>query len=396
MLRDRHIALAITGSISAYKAADVASKLVQAGAIVDVLMTDAATRFITPLTLRSLTGRPVFIDMFDPATELAEEHVEIARRADAVLVAPASASTIARLAHGMADDMVSLTVLATAAPVLVAPAMDNQMYENSATQENVERLRERGYLIVGPAEGRLASGHTGLGRLVETETLLGALKHALARTGDLAGRRVVVSAGGTREAMDPVRFVSNYSTGKMGHALAEAARDRGAEVTLVSTSSLPTPYGVQLAAVESVAEMREAVLAACEGADALIMAAAVSDYRPVERAPLKVKKGPRRVAVEFEKTDDFLLEVTGSIVKIGFAAETNDLLENARKKLSAKGLDLICANDVTAPDAGFAVDTNRVTLIDAGGGLEELPFLSKYDVGHKILDRLVALLRERA
>ena len=213
---------------------------------------------------------------------------------------------------------------------------------------------------------------------------------------DLAGRRVVVSAGGTREAMDPVRFVSNYSTGKMGHALAEAARDRGAEVTLVSTSSLPTPYGVQLAAVESVAEMREAVLAACEGADALIMAAAVSDYRPVERAPLKVKKGPRRVAVEFEKTDDFLLEVTGSIVKIGFAAETNDLLENARKKLSAKGLDLICANDVTAPDAGFAVDTNRVTLIDAGGGLEELPFLSKYDVGHKILDRLTALLRERA
>ncbi|MCH8850781.1 MAG: bifunctional phosphopantothenoylcysteine decarboxylase/phosphopantothenate--cysteine ligase CoaBC, partial [Chloroflexi bacterium] len=309
MLRDRHIALAITGSISAYKAADVASKLVQAGAIVDVLMTDAATRFITPLTLRSLTGRPVFIDMFDPATELAEEHVEIARRADAVLVAPASASTIARLAHGMADDMVSLTVLATAAPVLVAPAMDNQMYENSATQENVERLRERGYLIVGPAEGRLASGHTGLGRLVETETLLGALKHALGRNGDLAGRRVVVSAGGTREAMDPVRFVSNYSTGKMGHALAEAARDRGAEVTLVSTSSLPTPYGVQLAAVENVAEMREAVLAACEGADALIMAAAVSDYRPVERAPLKVKKGPQRVAVEFEKTDDFLLEV---------------------------------------------------------------------------------------
>ena len=396
MLRDRHIALAITGSIAAYKAADLASKLTQGGARVDVLMTEAATRFITPLTLRSLTGRPVFLDMFDPGTELAEEHVEIARRADAVMLAPASATTIAKLAQGLADDVVSLTVLATEAPVLVAPAMDNQMYENAATQANLATLRGRGYFIVGPAEGRLASGRMGLGRLVETDVLLGALRHVLGRQGDLAGRRVVVSAGGTREALDPVRFITNASSGKMGYALAEAARDRGADVTLVSTvSALPCPYGVCLVPVETVAEMREAVLSSCRGADALIMAAAVSDYRPVERALHKVKKGPERVSLELEKTPDFLLEVKGSIVKVGFAAETDDLLANARTKLQAKGLDLIAANDVTAPGSGFGGDTNEVTLIDPSGAEEALPLMSKYDVAQRILDRVVALLQER-
>lgn len=396
MLRDRQIVLGITGSIAAYKAADLASKLTQGGARVDVLMTEAATRFITPLTLRSLTGRPVFLDMFDPGAELAEEHVELARRADAVMLAPASATTIAKLAQGLADDMVSLTVLATEAPVLVAPAMDHQMYENAATQANLATLRERGYVIVGPAEGRLASGRMGLGRLEETEVLLGALRHVLGRQGDLAGRRVVVSAGGTREALDPVRFITNASSGKMGYALAEAARDRGADVTLVSTvSALPCPYGVCLVPVETVAEMREAVLSSCRGADALIMAAAVSDYRPVERALHKVKKGPERVSLELEKTPDFLLEVKGSIVKVGFAAETDDLLANARTKLRAKGLDLIAANDVTAPGSGFGVDTNEVTLIDPSGGEEALPLMSKYDVAQRILDRVVALLRER-
>lgn len=396
MLQGRHVVLAITGSIAAYKAADLASKLTQAGAKVDVLMTEAATRFITPLTLRSLTGRAVFLDMFDPATELAEEHVEIGRRADIMLVAPASATTIAKLAQGQAGDMVSLTALATNAPVLIAPAMDNQMYENAATQDNLKALRARGFNIVGPAEGRLASGRIGLGRLVDTDTLLGALKQALGRSGDLAGRRLVISAGGTREPLDPVRFISNYSTGKMGYALAEAARDRGAEVTLVSTvSTLPCPYGVRLVRVETVAEMREAVLAACEGADGLIMAAAVSDYRPAERAAGKVKKGPKKKALELEKTADFLLEVPGTLVKVGFAAETSDLLANARAKLEKKGLDLIVANDVTAPGSGFAVDTNQVTLIDKSGATEELPLLLKYDVGHRVLDRVVALLAER-
>ncbi len=395
MLRDRHVALGVTGSIAAYKAAELASLLTQAGARVDVLMTEAATRFITPLTLRSLTGRPVFIDMYDPGTELAEEHVEIARRAAAVMVAPASATTIARLAQGTAQDMVSLTVLATRAPVLVAPAMDNQMWEHPATRKNLGILRERGYTIVGPAEGRLASGRMGPGRLVETDQLLGALRQALGRSGDLAGRRVVVSAGGTREPIDPVRFISNYSSGKMGYALAEAARDRGAAVTLVSTTTaLPCPYGVAVAPVGSVAEMRDAVLSACQDADALIMAAAVSDYRPVEQAPHKVKKGPEKKSLELEKTPDFLLEVTGPIVKVGFAAETDDLLVNAQAKLREKKLDLIAANDVTAPGSGFATDTNQVTLID-GDGVEELPLLPKYDVAHRILDRVVALLQER-
>jgi phosphopantothenoylcysteine decarboxylase/phosphopantothenate--cysteine ligase len=396
MLRDRRTALGITGSIAAYKAADLASKLTQAGAWVDVVMTEAATRFIAPLTLRAITGRPVVLDMFDPAAEEAVEHIEIARRAEAVIVAPATANTIAKLAQGLADDMVSLTVLATQAPVLVAPAMDHQMYENPATQASLKTLGERGCTIVGAAEGRLVSGRMGRGRLVETDVLVGALKQVLARRGDLAGRRLVVTAGGTREPLDPVRFISNYSSGKMGYALAEAARDRGAEVTLVSTiTTMPCPYGVSLSSVETVAEMREAVLAACDGADAVIMAAAVADYRPLELGPRKVKKGPKRMSVEMEKTPDFLLEVTGSIVKVGFAAETNDLLDNARKKLTEKGLDLIAANDLTAPGAGFAVDTNQITIIDTSGAAEEVPLLPKYDVSHRLLDRVVTLLRER-
>jgi phosphopantothenoylcysteine decarboxylase/phosphopantothenate--cysteine ligase len=398
MLQGRHIALGITGSIAAYKAADLASKLTQAGALVDAMMTDAATRFVTPLTLRSLTRRPVFIDMFDPNSELAEEHVEVARRAAAVIVAPAAADTIARLAHGRADDVVSLTVLATTAPVLIAPAMDNQMFERDATQANLRALCERGYVVVGPAEGRLASGRTGKGRLVDAETLIGALKYELGRHGgDLAGRRVVVTAGGTREPLDPVRFISNYSTGKMGYAIAEAARDRGAEVTLVSTvTALPVPYGVRLVAVETVADMRDAVLAACDGAGVLIMAAAVSDYRPAERQDRKVKKGPERKSIDLERNADFLLEVPDGVVKVGFAAETHDLVASAKTKLHQKRLDLIAANDVTKPGSGFAVDTNQLTIIDRTGAAEELPLLSKYDAAQRLLDRVTAILRQRS
>ncbi len=396
MLTDRYVALGITGSIAAYKAADLASKLTQGGALVDVLMTASATRFISPLTLRSLTGRPVFLDMFDPDSKMAEEHVEIARRADVAIVAPASATTIARLAEGLADDVVSLTMLATEAPRLVAPAMDNQMYEDAATQANLETLRERGFTIVGPAEGRLATGRMGVGRLVETETLVGAIKQAIGRKGDLAGERIVISAGGTREPIDPVRFISNYSSGKMGYALAEAARDRGAAVTLVSTvTALPCPYGADLVPVETVADMREAVLKACEDASALIMAAAVSDYRPAQFEGEKVKKGPDSKALELVKNDDFLLEIEGKLVKVGFAAETGDLLANAKKKLKAKNLDLIAANDVSQPGVGFGTDTNQVSIIDTDGEIEEVPLLPKYEVAQRILDRVVPLLRER-
>jgi phosphopantothenoylcysteine decarboxylase/phosphopantothenate--cysteine ligase len=346
--------------------------------------------------MRSVTRRPVFVDMFDPASELAEEHVELARRADAVLVAPATATTIARLAHGLADDVVSLTVLATRAPVLVAPAMDSQMYENAATQANLATLRERGVIIVGPAEGRLASGRLGLGRLVDTDVLLGALRYVLGQRGDLAGRKVVVSAGGTREPLDPVRFIGNYSSGKMGYALAEAARDRGAEVVLVSAATaLATPYGVTVVPVGRAAEMRDAVAAHCQDADALIMAAAVADYEPASPAEHKIKRKGEAMVIELRETPDILASVRGDFVRVGFAAESRDLEENARDKLQRKGLDLIVANDVTAPGSGFGSDTNRVVILDASGAVERLPLLSKRQVADRILDRVVPLLKER-
>jgi phosphopantothenoylcysteine decarboxylase/phosphopantothenate--cysteine ligase len=396
-LKDRNVALGVCGSIAAYKAADLASKLVQAGAIVDVILTESAQQFVTPFTFRSLTGRPVYTDMFEPATDGGEEHVSLARRAELLIVAPATATTLARLAHGLADDMLSLTALATRAPILVAPAMDSQMWDAAATQANVETLRRRGVAFVGPEAGRLASGHSGAGRLSEPLTILGAAKYELAKRGDLAGRRIVVSAGGTREPIDPVRVITNRSSGKMGYALAEAARDRGAAVTLVSTEpALPLPYGVDLVAVETVAQMREAVLAACAGADALIMAAAVSDYRPAEMADQKLKKGEGGMMLPLVKNESFFPEVPASVVKVAFAAETQDVIENALRKPQTHGpLDLIVANDVSAADAGFGVDTNRVTILHGDGTRLDLPLLSKYEVARHVLDRVKALLDER-
>ncbi len=393
------VVLGITGSIAAYKAADIASKLTQAGVRVETCMTPAATRFITPLALRSLTGRPVYVDMFDPEAETAEVHVALARRADAVLVAPATATTLARLARGLAEDMVSLTVLATRAPVLIAPAMDNQMWEHPATAANVALLRERGAAFAGPAIGRLASGHSGAGRLESTERILGALRQTLGRSGPLAGRHIVVSAGGTQEPIDPVRYVSNHSTGKMGFAVAEAARDRGARVTLVatpSTAALETPYGVERVTAVRTVDLRDAVLAACADADALIMSAAPADFTPAASAEHKIKKdGSGRLLLALEETPDILQAVRDSglpVLRVGFAAESRDLEQYAREKVARKGLALIVANDITATDAGFGTDTNRVSIFDATGGAEHLPLLSKYDVACRILDRVAALL----
>jgi len=398
-LRGRRIVLGVTGSIAAYKAAEVASGLTQAGAEVDVILTPGAERFITSLTFRSLTLRPVYSDMYDPATVLAEQHVALARAADAVVIAPATATTLARIANGLADDLLSLTVLATTAPVLLAPAMDSQMYLNPATQANIAILEERGYHFVGPAFGRLASGHVGPGRLTTPAEVLGAVRQLVGREGDLAGRRLVVTAGGTQEAIDPVRYVGNISSGKMGYALAEAARDRGGTVTLVAApTALPPPYGVTLVPVRSAAQMRDAVLEACNNADAIVMAAAVADFQPPTVAGQKIKKrdGMDGLTLELVRTPDILAELKPrSLVKVGFAAETNDLLANAREKLERKGLDLIAANDVTATDAGFAVDTNRLTLISRGGAAESLPLLSKYEAANALLDRVVALLRTR-
>ncbi len=396
-LTERNVVLGVTGSIAAYKTADLASKLTQAGARVDVVMSSEATRFVSPLTFEGVTGRRAYSDMFDTPPGAAELHIELARRADILVVAPAAATSLARLALGLAEEMVSLTALATRAPMVVCPAMDSQMFEHAATQANLEILRARGVHIVGPEEGRLASGQMGRGRLSEVETILGAVRQALGRDGDLAGKKVVVSAGGTREAIDPVRFISNHSSGKMGFALAEAARDRGADVSLVSTvTTMPCPYGVALAPVETVAQMREAVLAACREADVLIMAAAVSDYRPAERAEQKVKKGPERWALDLVKNPDFLLEVPDGLVKVGFAAESEELLANARQKLQAKRLDLIAANNIAAEGSGFGTDTNKVTLLSPDGDEDDLPLMSKYDVAGRILDRVVQMLEGKA
>jgi phosphopantothenoylcysteine decarboxylase/phosphopantothenate--cysteine ligase len=396
-LKGKNVVLCVCGSIAAYKAADLTSKLVQAGVLVDVVLTEAAKEFVTPFTFRSLTGRPVYGDMFLPVSDAGEEHVALARRAELVILAPATATTLARLAHGLADDMTSLTVLAATAPLLIAPAMDAQMWAAAATQANVTTLQERGATFVGPEAGRLASGHLGLGRLADAETILGAASFILSRDGDLAGRHVVVSAGGTREPLDPVRFITNRSSGKMGYALAEAARDRGARVTLVSAAEgLALPYGVELAAVETVEQMRTAVMEACRSADALIMAAAVSDFRADTVASQKIKKRPDGgLTLDLVKAPDILAEAPQTLVKVGFAAETQELLQNAANKLAEKGADLICANDVSATDAGFAVDTNRVIILDREGGREEIDLAPKCDVAWRILDRVVPLIEKK-
>lgn len=393
--RDKNIVLGVTGSIACYKAVDLASKLSQAGARVDVIMTESATKFVSPITFRSITHRPVVTDMFDPESELGIHHVAIAERADLVVVAPATADFIAKAANGLADDALGTTILATTAPVLMAPAMDGHMYENVATQENIERLRGRGVSFAGPASGHLASGLSGKGRLLETSELLGHIALVLGRNGDLAGRSVVVSAGGTQEAIDPVRIITNRSSGKMGYAIAEAARDRGARVTLVTApTALDDPTGVEILHAASVAEMRDAVLGACAGADVLVMAAAVSDYRPAEVAAQKIKKDAdsEGMVLQLLKNEDFFKEVPADVLRIGFAAETESLVSNAQAKLKDKGLDLIAANDVTEEGSGFEVETNRVTLIDREGLTEELPLMDKYEVGHQILDRAVELM----
>lgn len=396
-LRGKCIVLGVAGSIAAYKAADVASRLVRHEARVDVLMTEAATRFISPLTFQALTGHAVVSDMYDPGSETAEAHVAIARRADAVVIAPATASTLARLAYGLADEIVSLTVLATRAPVLIAPAMDNQMFEAAVTQENVGRLRERGYSFVGPESGRLASGQVGTGRLAEPETILEALRYMLGRRGDMVGRKLVVSAGGTREAIDPVRFIGNHSSGKMGYALAEAARDRGADVVLVAGPGAEVlPYGVRRVAVTTTSQMRDAVLAESKDAAALIMAAAPADFRAENQEAQKIKRGSRsQLTVELVQNPDILAEASGNFVKVGFAAESESLIEHAREKLAAKGLDLIVANDITARDAGFNTDTNRVVLIEPESPPQKLRLLPKYEVAQRVLNRVVDILNRR-
>ena len=394
MLKDKTIVLGITGGIAAYKAADLASKLTQAGAKVEVVMTQAATKFITPLTLRNITHRPVVTDMFELASEWSVEHVALAEAASVVVIAPATANTIARLAAGIADDMLATVVLATKAPVIIAPAMNDLMYSNKVTQENIAKLKARGFSFMEPEYGRLASGKMGKGRLPETSQIIAAIEKTLGQKLDLTGKYIVVTAGGTREPIDPVRHIGNRSSGKMGYALAEAARDRGAKVILVSANaSLDEPSGIEVINVKTAAEMKKAVEGAVKKADALLMAAAPADYQPEVTAKNKIKKEAKQsLTLKLVKTPDILSEVKGNFIRVGFAAESENLIANARKKLDNKKLDLMVANDITKADSGFDVDTNRVIIIDKKGKAEELPLMSKREVADKILDRVKGLL----
>jgi len=399
VLNGRRILLGVTGSIAAYKAAELVRGLIKRGAEVQVVMTEAATRFVAPLTFETLSRQPVLLDMFSLAYGSHIGHIEATARADLFVIAPATANTIAKLAHGLADDFLSNIYLASRCPVLLAPAMDSDMYQHVVVQENLARLRDRGVHIVGPASGELASGLTGPGRLVEPQEIVEAIERLLQPSRDLAGEVVLVTAGPTREPLDPVRYLSNRSSGKMGYAIAEAAAARGAQVILVSgPTALPLPPGVDVIHVETAQEMHDVVLAKLEAVTVVIKAAAVADYRPKHVAGRKLKKDETVPEVTLESTPDILAEVgkrKGRRILVGFAAETEDLVANARKKLQRKNLDLMVANDVSQPGAGFDSDTNVVKILDARGGVEELPLQTKRSVADRVLDRVVGLLKQR-
>ncbi|HEX5808585.1 MAG TPA: bifunctional phosphopantothenoylcysteine decarboxylase/phosphopantothenate--cysteine ligase CoaBC [Anaerolineales bacterium] len=400
VLSGKRILLGVTGSIAAYKAADLASKLTQAGAQVDVILSRSAEQFITPLTFQSVTGRRAFVDVDLWGSEAHVLHVGLGHTVDLLILAPCTANTIAKLAHGIADSLLTVTALAANCPLLIAPAMDGGMFEHPATQENVDTLKKRGAIFIGPAQGHLASGLSGTGRMLEPPEILGHARLALGHTGVLAGKKVIVTAGGTQEPLDPVRVLTNRSSGKQGYALAQAALDAGARLTLVTTpTALTPPVGADVIHVETAKQMLDCILTESAGSDALIMAAAVADFRPKAMAKDKIKKEGGIPRIELEGTDDILKTVSlqrskmkRPLVVVGFAAESRDLLENASAKLQSKGLDFIAANDISAGDAGFAVETNRVTLLFADGRSESLPLMSKSEVAETIIERVAALL----
>jgi phosphopantothenoylcysteine decarboxylase/phosphopantothenate--cysteine ligase len=396
-----HLLLGITGSIAAYKAVELASKLTQAGAQVDVILTPAAEKFITPLTFQSVTGRKAFTDADLWGGQAHVLHVGLGQSADLLVIAPCTANSLGKLAHGIADNLLTITALAARCPLLVAPAMDAGIYTHSATQDNLRILSERGVYFAGPDEGRMASGLVGKGRLVEPAELLGSIRLVLGRAGALAGRKIVVTAGGTQEPLDPVRVLTNRSSGRQGYALAQAALDAGGTVILVSApTALTPPVGARLLPVTTAEEMLKTVLAESAGADALIMTAAVADFRPRQVAENKLKKRDGIPQVTLEAAPDVLVAVSGlgaqrPRVVIGFAAESRDLLQNAGAKLKSKNLDMIVANDISAPDSGFGVETNRVTLLFSDAKKQPLPLMSKNEVAEIIIARLAVLLETK-
>lgn len=393
ILRGARVLLGVTGGVAAHKSVDLASKLVQQGAVVDVVLTESARAFLGPAGLQAITRRPVHQSVFEEWTSDFAGHISLGEESDLIIVAPATAHTIAELAHGLAPDMLTAAVLASRAPLLLAPAMEDAMFGNPATQHNLELLRARGASVVGPETGRLASGETGVGRMSEPSTILGAARQVLGRNGVLAGKRIVVTAGGTREALDPVRYLGNRSSGLMGFAVAQAAIDAGAEVDLISgPSSLSAPYGATRIDVQTAVEMKAAVGKAVRGAQAIVMSAAVADYRPKDVRSEKIKKSElgATLALELVTNPDIIAGVDEpGLLKIGFAAETSNLVEHARRKLHEKGLDLVVAND--AEQAIGSLD-NQVTLVWQDGTVEELPLMLKEHVAEMLVDRIAGLL----
>ena len=406
-LNQKNVLLGVTGSIAAYKAADLASKLTQAGALVDVILTPAAREFISPLSFQSVTGRPAFTDEALWGAQAHVLHVGLGHTANILVIAPATANTIAKLAHGLADNLLVLAALsfgsgASDHPLLIAPAMDGEMLNHPATQENIELLRQRGAHIIGPEIGHLASGLEARGRMTEPTALLGHIRYLLTRQGPLQGQHVVVTAGGTQEPVDPVRMITNRSSGKQGYALAQSALDAGAQVTLISTPvSLEKPQGAEFIEVKTATEMESAVLYSCLHADILLMAAAVSDFKPSKAASQKLKKASGVPVLELESTSDILSAVSKVRVRskhprvvVGFAAETQDLLTNAATKLNSKHLDLIVVNDVSSPTSGFGVNTNQVTLLFPDGRAESLPLLTKSEVADRVIAEVIKILTQ--
>ena len=398
-LHGKSVVLCVTGGIAAYKAADLTSRLKKKGAEVFIIMTKSATEFITPLTLEVLSGNRVIVDMFNRDFPWEVEHISLAKRADVFVIAPATANIIGKAANGIADDMVSTTLMATKAPLVVAPAMNTGMYENPVVQQNLKILRARGARIVEPASGRLACGDTGRGKLADPEDIACAIEYAAAAQ-DLSGISVLVTAGPTREAMDPVRFLSNHSTGKMGYAIAESALARGAKVTLVSGPvALQPPAGASVVSVTSACEMRDAVLEHLESSDWIIKAAAVGDYRPAQVADDKMKKKNSELSVELVRNPDILSEIGSkkrqNQLVCGFSMETRDLVENSRAKLEKKNCDMMVANNLKTAGAGFAHDTNVATLLYRDGSSEPLTLMQKDDLADLVLDRLLEISRKK-
>ena len=392
MLTGKTVVLGVCGGIAAYKAVDVVSRLVKCGATVHVIMTAAAAQFVTPLTFREISGQPVYTTMWEEPKLWNVEHIALARRADLFVIAPATANMIGKIANGIADDFLSTTVMATTAPVLLVPAMNTEMYLSAATQTNLKTLADRGFHLMTPESGPLACGTAGIGRLPESSAIVERIAAHFSAGKSLQGVRLLVTAGGTREAIDPVRYIGNRSSGKMGYAIAAVAAERGAEVILVSGPvSLAAPTGVTRVSVESALEMRDAVLAAFSTVDIVIKAAAVADYRPDVVAEQKIKKQSSNMTVNLIKNPDILAELGSSKSSqflVGFAAETQDLAKNATEKLRRKNLDMLVANDVTQAGAGFESETNIVKVFYQDGVSEELPQMSKRELAAVLLDRV--------